>query len=279
MSSARTTRRSRIPEAPRFSWGGAAFVEVDGRRLETMSLGAAPEQAPTLVLLHEGLGCVALWRDFPQKLAAATGFGVVAYSRFGYGASDTVVLPRPVDYMTREAVDVLPKFLAAIGFRCGALVGHSDGATIALIHAGAIRDPRIKGVALMAPHLFAEAEGLASIAEARAAYKQGELKAKLQRYHRDVDVAFRGWGDAWLDPSFRNWNVAGYLRGWRAPALVIQGTDDQYGTLAQVREIERRAPTRVETLILPGCKHQPHLERGEDTIAAMTKFARTVLAG
>jgi pimeloyl-ACP methyl ester carboxylesterase len=255
----------------------ADFVEVDGRRLEVLRVGPTPEKAPTLVLLHEGLGCVALWRDFPQRLAAATGFGVVAYSRFGYGASGAAELPRRLDYLTREAVDVLPKFLTAIGFRRGALIGHSDGATIAVIHAGAICDPRVKGVALMAPHLFVEPEGLAAIVEARKAYEQGELKVKLQRCHRDVDAAFRGWSDVWLDPSFRDWNVAGYVERWRAPALVIQGKEDQYGTLAQVREIERRAPTPVETLILPDCKHQPHLERGEQTIAAIAKFARTVL--
>jgi pimeloyl-ACP methyl ester carboxylesterase len=228
-------------------------------------------------LLHEGLGCVALWRDFPQKLAAATGLGVVVYSRFGYGASDAIRLPRPLDYMTRKAVEVLPQFLDAVGFRGGALIGHSDGATISLIHAGAVRNPRIQGLALIAPHLFAEPEGLASIAEAREAYEQGDLKAKLARYHRDVDIAFRGWCDAWLDPAFRTWNVAGYVDSWRTPALAIQGAEDQYGTLAQIREIERRAPTRVETLILPGCKHQPHLERTEEAVAAVAKFLRSVL--
>ena len=128
-----------------------------------------------------------------------------------------------------------------------------------------------------APHLFAESEGLASIALARGAYEQGELKARLARYHRDVDAAFRGWCDAWLDPAFRNWNVASYVDSWRAPALAIQGADDQYGTLAQIREIERRAPTSVETLILPGCKHQPHLERAEETVAAVAKFLRSAL--
>jgi pimeloyl-ACP methyl ester carboxylesterase len=267
-----------VHEAPPFAWeAGAGFVEVDGRSLEVLSVGPAPEKAPTLVLLHEGLGCVALWRDFPQKLCATTGCGVTAFSRFGYGASDVVDLPRPLDYLTREAVDVLPKFLDAIGFRRGVLVGHSDGATIALIHAGAIRDPRVKGVVLMAPHVFVEPEGLASIAEAREAYEHGELKSKLQRYHHDVDAAFRGWSDAWLDPNFRDWNVTGYVESWRAPALVIQGTDDPYGALAQVREIERHAPTRVETLILQGCKHQPHFERGEEALAAIARFARTIL--
>lgn len=267
-----------MDEAAPFVWeAGSGFIEVDGRSLEVLSVGPAPEKAPTLVLLHEGLGCVALWRDFPQKLCAATGCGVTAFSRFGYGASDAVDLPRPPDYLTREAVDILPKFLDAIGFRRGALVGHSDGATIALIHAGAIGDPRVTGVVLMAPHVCVEPEGLASIAEAREAYQHGELKTKLQRYHRDVDAAFRGWSDVWLDPNFRDWNVTRQVESWRAPALVIQGTDDPYGTLTQVSEIERHAPTRVETLILPGCGHQPHLERGEEVLAAIARFVRIIL--
>jgi len=254
--------------------GEPSVVEIGARRLEIQYFGPGPADAPTLVLLHEGLGCVALWRDFPERLRAATGCGVVAFSRFGYGGSDTVALPRPLDYMTREAVEVLPGFLDAVGFRQGVLIGHSDGATIALIHAGAVRDNRVKGLVLMAPHVFAEPEGLASIVEARAAYEHGDLRPRLARYHRDVDAAFRGWCDCWLDPGFRDWNVAAYAESWRVPALLIQGADDQYGTLAQIREIERRAPTRVEALILQGCKHQPHLERPEATVEAIARFLR-----
>jgi len=259
------------------AWGGngePGFVEIDGRRLEIQEFGPAPGDAPTLVLLHEGLGCVALWRDFPQRLTAATGCGIVAFSRFGYGRSDTVALPRPLDYMTREAVEVLPKFLDAIGFRHGALVGHSDGATIALIHAGVVRDDRVQALVLMAPHVFTEREGLASIRQARVAYEHGDLKPKLARYHRDVDAAFRGWCDSWLDPGFLDWNVAAYAEFWRVPALLIQGADDQYGTLAQLDEIERRSATRVEMRVLQGCKHQPHLEQPEATVEAIAGFWR-----
>jgi len=258
-------------------WGaGPRFLDIDGRRLEARGFGPPPNEAPTLALLHEGLGCLSLWRDFPEKLAASTGLGVLAYSRFGYGASDTISLPRPLDYMTREAVDVLPRVLDAVGLRRGALIGHSDGATIALIHAGIVGDERIVGLALMAPHVFAEPEGLASIAQARAAYEQGDLKSKLARYHRDVDAAFRGWCDAWLDPGFRAWSVAEYVRSWRVPALLIQGAEDQYGTLAQIREIERRAPTPVATLILEDCQHQPQFEQPEATLDAISGFARTL---
>ena len=252
--------------------GASGFVEIDSGRLEAASFGPSPEAAPTVVLLHEGLGCVGLWRDFPQKLAAATGFGVFAFSRFGYGASDTIALPRPLDYMTREAVDVLPKVLDAIGFRRGVLLGHSDGATIAAVHAGTIEDFRVRGLILMAPHFFTEPGGLASIRAARDAFVHGDLRARLARHHRDVDAAFNGWCDAWLDPGFERWNVAEAIDYWRVTTLAIQGRDDEYGTLAQIREIETRTYSPVDSLILDGCKHHPHWEAEAATLAAIVDF-------
>jgi pimeloyl-ACP methyl ester carboxylesterase len=187
-----------------FPWieGVGADVFPDGKRLEAVAFGPPPDKAPTIVMLHEGLGCLALWRDFPQKLAAATGHGVFAYSRAGYGLSHPVDLPRPLDYMSREARFSLPALLDAIGLTRGLLLGHSDGASIAAIYAGEHADERIKGLILMAPHLFTEAMGLASIAEAGHAYETGDLRARLAKYHAHVDVAFRGWNDAWLDSGF-----------------------------------------------------------------------------
>jgi pimeloyl-ACP methyl ester carboxylesterase len=256
-----------------WSWSDrAGFLDVGGRRLECASFGPPPDEAPTLVLLHEGLGCVELWRDFPSRLQAATGFGVFVYSRLGYGASDPRPLPRPLDYMTREAVDVLPRVLDAVGFQRGVLVGHSDGATIAAIHAGSVEDFRVRGLVLMAPHFFTEPGGLASIRAACAAYDQGDLKRKLARYHSNVEAAFRGWCDAWLDPGFERWNVADVIDYWRIPALVIQGHDDEYGTLAQVSEIETRTYSPVDKLILDGVKHHPHLEAQEATLAEIADF-------
>jgi pimeloyl-ACP methyl ester carboxylesterase len=205
-------------------------------------------------------------------LQAATGFGVFVYSRFGYGASDTIPLPRPLDYMTREAVEVLPKVLDAIGFRRGVLVGHSDGATITAIHAGSIADFRVRGLVLMAPHVFTEPSGLASIRAAREAYEHGDLKRRLARYHTHVDAAFRGWCDAWLDPGFERWNVADAIDYWRIPALAIQGRDDEYGTLAQIAEIETRAYSPIDTLILDEVKHHPHLEAPEATLREIAGF-------
>ena len=264
-----------------FSWTEAPHgaVVADGKRLEAAAFGPPPGTAPTLVLLHEGLGSVALWRDFPERLAEATGFGVFVYSRAGYGRSDPVDLPRPLDYMTREARFSLPAVLGAIGFRQGVLVGHSDGASIAAIYAGEHADERVKGLVLMAPHLFTEEPGLASIAEAKRAYETGDLRARLAKYHAHVDSAFLGWNGAWLDPGFRAWTIEDFVDRWRAPALVIQGADDQYGTLAQVQAIEARSPAPVKTLILDGCRHSPHLEQPQAMLDATAKFCRRALGG
>ena len=229
-------------------------------------------------MLHEGLGCVALWRDFPMKVAAATGWGVFAYSRAGYGGSERIDLPRPLDYMSREARFSLPAVLDAIRLERGILLGHSDGASIAAIYAGEHADERIEGLVLMAPHLFTEAVGLASIAEAGQAYETGDLRLRLAKYHRDVDNAFRGWNRAWLDPGFKAWNIEETVGRWRVPALVIQGVDDQYGTLKQVRAIEARSPAPVKSLVLDACGHSPQIDRPQATLDAIVGFCARVRA-
>jgi len=261
-----------------FCWieGALGEVRACGKRLESVAYGPPPRQAPTIVMLHEGLGCVALWRDFPQKLAAATGHGVFAYSRAGYGGSDPVDLPRPLDYMSREARFSLPAVLDATGVERGILLGHSDGASIAAIYAGEHADERIKGLVLMAPHLFTEEMGLASIAQARSAYETGDLRARLAKYHAHVDCAFRGWNDAWLDPGFKAWNIEDAVGRWRVPALVIQGADDQYGSLEQVRAIEARSPKPVQSLILSNCRHSPQSDQPEATLEAIVHFCVSI---
>jgi len=263
-----------------FPWieGAPGAIVADGKRLEALAYGPPPDRAPTIVMLHEGLGCVALWRDFPQKLAAATGHGVFAYSRAGYGGSESVDLPRPLDYMSREARFSLPAALDAIGLRRGILLGHSDGASIAAIRAGDQADARIEGLVLMAPHLFTEPMGLASIARAGHAYETGDLRAKLAKYHAHVDCAFRGWNDAWLDPGFEAWNIEDAVGRWRVPALVIQGADDPYGTLRQVRAIEARSPAPVTSLILEACRHAPQADQPEATLDAIVRFCASVAA-
>jgi pimeloyl-ACP methyl ester carboxylesterase len=252
--------------------GVGGKVVADRKRLEAVAHGPPPEKAPTIVMLHEGLGCVALWRDFPAELAAGTGWGVLAYSRAGYGNSDPVDLPRPLDYMTREALECLPAVFEAIGFQRGILLGHSDGASIAAIYAGEPFADRVDGLVLIAPHVFAEEPGLASIARARRDYELGDLRAKLAKYHADVDCAFRGWNDAWLDPRFRSWNIEDAVGRWRVPALLIQGADDQYGTLAQIRAIEARSPAPVTSLILEACRHSPQTDQPQATLDAIVRF-------
>lgn len=247
-------------------------LEVEGVRLEHACHGPAPDRAPTIVLLHEGLGCVALWRDFPALVAARTGMGVFVYSRQGYGQSDPAVLPRPIDFMTREAMQVLPPLLDAIGFRRGILFGHSDGASIVALHAGGVSDPRVRGLILMAPHFFTEAIGLGEIERARDSYGTTDLGARMARYHRDPEGAFRGWNDVWLDPRFRSWNVADAIDRFRVPVLAIQGRDDQYGTLAQIEAIAARSPAPVEMAILDDCRHAPHLEQPAATLDAVADF-------
>lgn len=253
-------------------WTENGRLTTGGKTLEYACFGPAPDKAPTLVLLHEGLGAVALWRDFPQALAEATGFGVFAYSRAGHGQSDPADLPRPLDYMTREAVDVLPQVLDAIGFQRGVLVGHSDGATISTIYAGNVSDLRVRALVLMAPHFFTEEVGLAEIAKAKLAYDAGELRDKLAKYHRDPDNAFHGWNDSWLNPGFKDWNVADAIDYLRIPVLAVQGQDDQYGTLAQIHEVESRSYAPVETLILDECRHSPHLDQPGRVVSGIVDF-------
>ncbi|TDK46182.1 alpha/beta fold hydrolase [Antarcticimicrobium luteum] len=246
---------------------------VNGVTLEYRCHGPAPDQAPTIVMLHEGLGCAALWREFPAKVAARTGMGVLVYSRQGYGQSDPVDLPRPLDFMTREAVEVLPHVLDRAGISRCILFGHSDGATIAAIYGGSVEDFRVRGLILMAPHFFTEEMGLAEIAKAKEVFETTDMQQRMAKYHRDPEGAFRGWNDVWLDPGFKAWNVGEVIDYLRIPVLAIQGRDDQYGTLAQIEEIETRSYAPVDTVILEDCKHAPHLEQPELTLDAVAEFA------
>jgi pimeloyl-ACP methyl ester carboxylesterase len=254
------------------------FISIGSQNLEYRFVGPQPDKAPTLVLLHEGLGCVGLWNDFPEKLAAATGIGVFVYSRAGYGKSSPVSLPRPLSYMHDEARQTLPKLLDAIGFRRGLLVGHSDGASITAIYAGSHQDHRVGGLVLIAPHFFIEESNLAAIAEAAKAYKTGDLRARLARWHDDVDNAFRGWNDAWLDPQFSNWDITEFLAYIRVPVLIVQGEDDQYGTIAQIEAAQRDCYCPVEVALLPGARHSPQRDAAEKTLAVISEFVSRALA-
>lgn len=254
----------------------SGFVEVFGQRFETAFEGEAPPSAPVLVFLHEGLGSVSLWRDFPRKAALASGLRAFAYSRRGYGRSSLLPPPWPVEYMHEEA-RLLPEVLLAAGIGESILVGHSDGASIALLHAGSGAATGVRGLVLIAPHVFAEEVGLRSIERIRGDYlASGALRERLSRHHDDPDNAFWGWNSAWLNPGFREWNIESSLEGLRAPALVIQGEADEYGTRAHVDAIARGSRGPVETLLLPGCGHSPHRDAPEEVLAALARFVRSL---
>lgn len=241
---------------------------IGGHRIHYERIDGARTEAPTLVFLHEGLGSVALWRDFPAKLAERTGCPAVVYSRYGYGKSAPIAAPRGVDYMHIEALEALPDLRAQLGLDNPILIGHSDGASIALIHAGAGRWP-VRALILEAPHVFVEEVTVASIADAKTAYATTDLRQRLARYHDDLDSAFRGWNDIWLDPAFRAWNIEDALPGVRCPVLAIQGADDEYGSLAQIDAIERGVAGPFERLVLAGCKHSPHRDQEAAALDAM----------
>jgi pimeloyl-ACP methyl ester carboxylesterase len=253
------------------------YVVAGGRRLEYRWIGPPGDAAPTLVFLHEGLGSAGLWRDFPDRLAAETGCGALVYSRAGYGRSEPADLPRPVAFMHDEAA-VLAEVLEGTGVRDPVLVGHSDGASIAIIYAGSDAGRRPRALILEAPHVFTEPEGLASIAAMREQYRAAGLRERLARHHQHVDVAFRGWNDVWLNPDFRAWNIEAYLPRIAVPILVVQGEDDEYGTWAQVDAVRAGAGGRVEVLAVPACGHSPHREHPELVLAEMARFAQGAIA-
>jgi pimeloyl-ACP methyl ester carboxylesterase len=255
----------------------SGFLHIGGSDLEYRLIGPAPDDAPTIVMLHEGLGCAGLWGDFPDRLQAATGAGVLVYSRAGYGASTPVALPRPLDYMHLEALDVLPKILDRIGFRRGLLLGHSDGASIAAIYAGGVQDHRVRGLAMIAPHFVVEDISVTSIAEIKRVYETTALKTKLARWHRDVDNAFHGWNGAWLDPKFRSWDISEYLAYIRVPVAILQGADDQYGTIRQIEIAQEECYCPVEVTMVPGAGHSPYREAPEATLDAISEFAERIL--
>lgn len=253
---------------------GMQFVDTPAGRIEYRWAGSGLRDAalPVLVFLHEGLGCIALWKDFPDQVAQATGLPVLVYSRIGYGGSSPCALPRPLTYMHEEGEQALPALLAALGIQKHILIGHSDGASISLIYAGAKARDGLLGLAVLAPHTFCEEVSVTSIRAAGKAYADGDLRARLEKYHgANVDGAFRGWCDAWLDPVFMRWNIEGYVDRITAPVLVIQGEDDEYGTTAQVDSIARRVDG-ADTLLLPACGHSPQRDQPAATLKAIVGF-------
>jgi pimeloyl-ACP methyl ester carboxylesterase len=258
-----------------------AFITAGGRRLEYEWVGAAPGAgAPALVLLHEGLGSVALWRDFPAAVQAALGVPVLVYSRWGYGKSEAIGQgPRPVDYMTLEGREVLPELLRKLGVTRPILLGHSDGGSIALIHAGSGVAPQPLGVITMAAHVFVETVSTISIAKARVAYEESDLRQKLGRFHDDVDGAFYSWNCTWLLPAFiRGFNIEADVARIRCPLTAIQGAEDEYGTVKQLDSIREKSGGRAEIVLIPNCRHSPHRDQKDATLAAVKRHVERVLS-
>jgi pimeloyl-ACP methyl ester carboxylesterase len=249
-------------------------VTVQGRSLEVRRLSGTNSLAPELVFLHEGLGSISHWKDFPARVATTTGCPVTVYSRYGSGNSDLLAEPRGVTYMHDEALRSLPDLLAQLQIENPILVGHSDGASIALIHAGAY--DRVRGLVLLAPHVFVEDLSVASIAAAKTTFETTDLPEKLARHHRDAGRTFWGWNNIWLHPDFRHWNIEEYLPRITCPILAIQGLDDQYGTMAQVQAIARQSGGPVEILELAECRHSPQRDQPEATLVAIRKFVSKI---
>jgi pimeloyl-ACP methyl ester carboxylesterase len=245
------------------------LVEVPGGRVEYEDVPGDPALAPML-FLHEGLGSVRLWRRFHHRLAAATGRRAVAFSRLGHGGSDLPPGKRTPRYMHDEAAEVVPAVRAALGLDRVVPVGHSDGGSIALLHAGTAA---VEGLVVLAPHVFVEEAGLRGIEQARRDYVDGDLRSRMARYHRDPDVTFWNWNDAWLDGAFRDWDIRPELAGIACPVLGVQGSTDPYGTVVHVEAVRERAAGPV-TLEVLDCGHAPHLERPAETAAAVTEFLR-----
>jgi pimeloyl-ACP methyl ester carboxylesterase len=228
-------------------------------------------------MLHEGLGSIAHWKDFPSLLAEASGASVFLYSRYGHGGSDPLQEPRDVSYMHREARIVLPEFLRQAGIERPVLLGQSDGASIAILYAGMF-PASPAGLILEAPHVFVEDLAVSSISQARVVYRETDLPLRLGRYHANVDSTFCGWNNIWLDPRFRDWNIESYLDSIRCSVLVLQGAQDEYGTPKQIDAIQRRIPSAA-AIILENCKHAPHRDRCEVTLAAICQFIRNIASG
>ena len=257
------------------------FIDIQGNAIEYERFPGAGNRA-TVVMLHEGLGSVAMWRDFPARVAATSAHTVLVYSRLGYGGSEA--LPdsgdalgprrnlRAADFMEHEAFEVLPALLSALGIERPALFGHSDGGSIALLYASR---HAATGVIVMAPHVMIEEISIASITEARTSWESGDLKTRLAKYHDDPEGAFRGWNDVWLAAQFRDWRIEPELPLIKAPILAIQGEDDQYGTLYQIEEIARRNP-RTRQFKIPQCGHSPQRDHPDIVLGAVQSFLATL---
>jgi len=267
-----------------FDWPGpnstdairASFALSPEASVECATWGLPPAQAPTIVLLHEGLGCVELWRRFPALLSQATGFGVFAYSRLGYGNSSIMPSPPPITRMADEARDVLPVIVDAIAPEVLILVGHSDGGTIAAHYLAGDTHAALTAAVLMSAHFLCEPSNVAAIRDTSAAYAEGDLRRRLAKYHANVDAAFNGWASTWLNPDFAAWQMFEEIDRWHHPVLFAQGRDDPYGSGTQAQAAAKSRHAQIHWF--ENCAHSPHLEQSEETLRLITGFVSRVLA-
>lgn len=260
------------------------FLTIQGKKIEVQRLTNGDRGKPTIVFLHEGLGSVSAWRDFPAQLAERTGCSAVVYSRYGYGNSEPLSEPRNSDYLHDEALHALPELLTKLSVENPILLGHSDGASIALIFSGASRagangaaaNRRVRGLIMIAPHVFVEHTSVTGVAAAKVAFETTDFAEKLARHHRDTESAFLGWSNIVLNPDFHSWNIEEYVSRIPCPVLAVQGMDDEYATLAHLDAISRLAPGPVERLHLSNCGHSPHREQPEELLNAVSAFITTL---
>lgn len=254
------------------------FLRINGHKIEVKWHRSADRQRPVLVFLHQGLGCVDLWKDFPEKLADMTRCPAFSFSRLGYGGSDKCRLPRKVNFMHTEAISFLPRIMDAAGIQKHIIIGHSDGGSIGIIYTGYHQPPRQLGLITMAAHVFCEPVTVEAIEIAGQRYKTGDLKSRLEPYHKhNTEYAFRGWNDVWLNPVFMHFNIQRYLSRIHVPVLAIQGKQDPYGSDEQIRSIRKNCPA-ARTVLLESCQHSPHVSHPEASLSLMAQFIRKAAA-
>ncbi|MCD4744652.1 MAG: alpha/beta hydrolase [Desulfobacteraceae bacterium] len=252
------------------------FLKIGSKKIEIQWCNVEITNRPTLVFMHEGLGCAGMWKDFPKRLSDSTGCPSFVFSRFGYGNSDPSSLPWKINFMHTQALELLPQILKQAGIKKYIFIGHSDGGSIGIISAGRTNTKGLKGLITLSAHVFCEQYSVDSIQQAKINYEQKDLKKALQKYHgKNTDNAFRGWNNAWLNPNFMNWNIEKYLKKIKVPMLAVQGKDDQYGTGEQIASIKSKV-NNIESLLLDNCRHSPHLDQPETVLKIMTKFINQI---
>ena len=253
------------------------FLYIGSRKIEAQWHNPGITNRPTLVFMHEGLGCARMWKDFPKRVSDSTGCPSFTFSRFGYGNSDPCSLPWKINFMHTQALNLLPQILKQAGIKKYILIGHSDGGSIGIIFSGSTNTKGLKGLITLAAHVFCEQCSVDSIKQAKKNYEQKDLKKALQKYHgSNTDNAFRGWNNAWLNPNFMNWNIEKYLKKIKVPMLAVQGKDDQYGTDKQIAPIESQVNS-IGSFLLDNCRHSPHLDQPEAVLKIMTKFIHQII--